>query len=104
MNRRTLRTFVLFAVAATAALLLAGCVPGDGTATSTHPANFLWGIWHGWVAPVTLIIGLFNHDIRVYETANTGWWYDLGFYLAVAGGFGSLTFFRGRRSSKRNRD
>lgn len=77
--------------------LLSSCVPGDGYATVDRPANFLWGIWHGWVAPVSLIIGLFNNKIGIYETFNTGWWYDFGFYLAIVGGFGGLSFFRRSR-------
>ncbi len=57
-------------------LLLAGCVPGDGSIDPAKPAGFLWGVWHGWVAPISLIVGLFDKSIRVYEVQNTGWWYD----------------------------
>lgn len=75
-------------------LALTGCVPGDGTCSRDDPAGFLWGIWHGWLAPVSLIWGLFDGKIRVYEAANTGWWYDLGFYMAIISGFGGLSFVR----------
>jgi len=78
-------------------LMLSGCIPGDGKATDEKPANFLWGIWHGWLAPLSIIIGLFNKSIRVYETVNTGWWYDFGFYIAVISGFGGLSIFRHRK-------
>mgnify|MGYP001218985362 FL=1 len=77
-----------------AIFLLTGCLPGDGRNTSADPAGFLWGIWHGWVAPLSLILGLFRDHIRVYEVANTGWWYDLGFYAAVISGFGGLSLIR----------
>lgn len=77
---------------------LSGCAPGDGTNTAGHPAGFFWGIWHGWIAPVSLIIGLFNDDIRVYEPNNSGWWYDLGFYIAVISGFGGVSLFRRKKS------
>jgi hypothetical protein len=30
---------------------------------------------------VTLIWGLFNHSVKIYEVHNSGWWYDLGFLL-----------------------
>ena len=80
-----------------AIFLLAGCVPGDGAANIDKPANFLWGIWHGWVAPISLIISLFNSDIRVYEQINTGWWYDFGFYMAIISGFGGLSLVRRQR-------
>ncbi|MFK7697759.1 hypothetical protein [Paenibacillus sp. HJGM_3] len=79
------------------ALSLTGCVPGDGVNNSHHPAGFFWGIWHGWVAPVSLIIGIFKHQIRVYEIYNSGWWYDLGFYIAVISGFGGISLSRRKR-------
>ena len=79
-------------------ITMTGCVPGDGTYTTSQPAGFFWGIWHGWIAPVSLIIGLFDHSIRVYETANTGWWYDFGFYIAIISGFGGLSFSRKRKN------
>jgi len=93
------RVFVLGIIVAFILLTLTGCVPGDGTYTSAKPAGFLWGIWHGWIAPISLIIGLFNENIRVYEIVNTGWWYDLGFYIAVISGFGGLSLSR-KKSSK----
>ena len=73
---------------------LSGCIPGDGTYTAAHPAGFFWGVWHGWIAPISLIGGLFNHDIRIYEVINTGWPYDFGFYIAIISGFGGLSIFR----------
>ncbi len=82
-------------------MMLSGCIPGDGKATVEKPANFLWGIWHGWLAPLSLIISLFNKSVRVYESLNTGWWYDFGFYIAVISGFGGLSIFRHK---KRRRD
>lgn len=83
-------------------MMLSGCIPGDGKATDEKPANFLWGIWHGWLAPLSLIIGLFNKSIRVYETVNTGWWYDFGFYIAVISGFGGLSIFRYKKRHHRS--
>ena len=75
-------------------LLLVGCMPGDGSYTSNQPANIFSGVWHGWIAPISLIRGFFNSNIRLYEVNNTGWTYDLGFYLAILGGFGSIAFSR----------
>jgi hypothetical protein len=73
---------------------LSGCVPGDGSYSQDKPAGFFWGVWHGWVAPISLILSLFNDSIRIYETANTGWWYDFGFYISIISGFGGLSLFR----------
>lgn len=98
-NRKKL---LLTITSMTALAVLAGCVPGDGTATAADPAGFFWGIWHGWLAPVSLIMGLFDRSIRVYEVMNTGWFYDLGFYMAIISGFGGLSLVR-KKGSARNR-
>ncbi len=73
---------------------LCGCVPGDGTYGVVDPAGFFWGVWHGWIAPISLIWGFFNPEIRIYEVYNTGWWYDFGYYMAIISGFGGLSFIR----------
>ena len=88
------KQLMLVCLASLLMILLSGCVPGDGSYTDENRAGFFWGIWHGWLAPVSLIMGIFNNQLRVYETLNTGWWYDLGFYMAIISGFGSLSFFR----------
>ena len=80
-----------------ALITFAGCVPGDGKHTAEKPAGFFWGIWHGWIAPISLIWEIFNSDIRVYEPQNTGWWYDLGFYIAIISGFGGISLTRRKR-------
>lgn len=86
------RTGIL--LAALLLLTLSGCFPGGGTNGPDDPAGFFKGIWHGWIAPISLIIGIFDDVIRVYEPNNTGWWYDLGFYVAVISGFGGLSLVR----------
>lgn len=78
-------------------LMLSGCIPGDGSYTEQRPAGFFWGIWHGWLAPISVIIGFFNRDIRVYEAYNTGWPYDIGFYMAVISGFGGISLSRSKK-------
>ena len=87
-----------------AVVLLSSCMPGGGRYSSQEPSGFLGGIWHGWIAPVSLIVSLFRSDIRVYETANKGWWYDFGFYVAIVGGFGGLSLSRRRRKMRRRDD
>mgnify|MGYP001005157557 CR=1 FL=1 len=95
------RLFILIGILVLIPLVVTGCVPGDGTNTPSAPAGFFWGIWHGWTAPISLIIGLFNKDIRIYEVENIGWWYDFGFYMAIISGFGGLSLSRGGKSKKR---
>ncbi len=85
-------------------LVLCGCVPGDGKNSTANPAGFFTGIWHGWIAPISLIVSIFNKDIGIYETYNTGFWYDLGFYMAIISGFGGLALSRRRKSCADHRD
>jgi hypothetical protein len=94
------KVFLLSIITLFIILTLTGCIPGDGTHTSSRPAGFFWGIWHGWIAPISLIMGLFKDNIRVYEVMNTGWWYDFGFYIAIISGFGGISLSRKKSSDK----
>ena len=78
-------------------LLMTGCLPGSGDHSTADPAGFFWGIWHGWIAPVSLVWGSFDPYVRLYEPINSGWWYDFGFYMAVISGFGGLSLLRRRK-------
>lgn len=80
-------------------LISTSCVPGGGSHSQTHPAGFFWGIWHGWIAPVSLVWGFFESNVRIYEVNNTGWWYDLGYYISIIAGFGGISFFRRKRQN-----
>jgi hypothetical protein len=75
-------------------VLFAGCFPGGGSYSPIEPAGFFSGVWHGWIAPLSLIVGLFKDGVRIYEPYNTGWWYDFGFYIAVIAGFGGIALSR----------
>ena len=46
------------------------------------------------MAPISLEVGFFKSEIRIYEIYNAGWWYDFGYYMAIISGFGGLSFFR----------
>lgn len=80
--------------------LISGCIPGDGKASADDTAGFFWGIWHGWLAPLSLIISIFNREIRIYEVYNSGWWYDFGYYMAIISGFGGLALSRKKSRSR----
>ncbi len=80
--------------------LLIGCFPGVGIENVSNPSGFFSGIWHGWIAPLSLIIGIFSDNIRVYEVNNTGWWYDFGFYMAIISGFGGISLSRNKMKRK----
>jgi hypothetical protein len=47
------------------------------------PAGFISGIWHGLIAPWSLIGRWFFDNVGLYAYSNTGWFYDAGFILGV---------------------
>jgi hypothetical protein len=81
-------------------MLLSSCAPGVNNRSADDKAGFFSGVWHGWIAPITLIWQIFNHKVRIYEVYNTGWAYDFGFYIAVISGFGGLSLSRRNRKKK----
>jgi len=86
--------------------LMAACAPGSSVQLTTPEASMQLkapgpnpmvnqpdeaglvaragaGLWHGIIAPVTLVISFFNSDVHMYEVHNAGSEYDLGFLLGV---------------------
>ena len=47
------------------------------------PAGFFAGLWHGFIFPITFIVSLVSLNVRIYETNNTGVWYDFGFLIGA---------------------
>jgi len=78
------------------AMSLTSCFPGDKV-VDDEPAGFFWGILHGWIAPISLVVSFFKESVSIYEVHNTGFWYDFGFYIAVISGFGGLSLSRKKR-------
>jgi hypothetical protein len=63
-------------------LLITGCgFAAAGYAPAEVP-GFFDGIWHGLLAPWTLILRIFM-DIKMYAFPNSGWFYDFGFLIGV---------------------
>ncbi len=91
------RKLVLAAALCALPFLLTGCLPGIAQYTQEAPAGFLNGIWHGWCAPITLIMEMFGANVHLYAEYNTGLSYELGFYMAVISGFGGLALTRRKR-------
>lgn len=81
------------------AISLVGCFPRERQQVDESPSGFFMGIWHGWIAPISLIVGLFNSDVRIYDPHNIGWWYDFGYYIAVIAGFGGIVLSRRKKES-----
>ena len=73
----------------TAVLLLStSCIPGDGTSNPANLAGFFWGFWHGLISPISLVISFFNDQRSMYEIHNVGFFYNLGFLIAIISAFG----------------
>ena len=96
-----MKNLMLFLILVLSTLMLSGCFPGGGTYSPSDRAGFFSGVWHGWIAPFSLIIGIFTDGVRIYEPNNTGWWYDLGFYMAVIAGFGGIALTRKKKKEER---
>ena len=102
MQMRKSRGFYIIVLTIAALVLFSSCLPTRSIPldpTSQKPAGFLLGIWHGWIAPISLNVRLFNPAVSIYQSYNTGWWYDFGFYMAIISGFGGLSLARQKTHS-----
>ncbi len=70
----------------------------DACVDPTDERGFLFGLIHGFLAPLTFIIGLFTDDVTMYAVNNSGGWYDFGFLLGIGGFSGGI--FRSSRRKK----
>jgi len=72
------------------AILFSSCAPATDVAacTTTEPYGFWGGLWHGFIAPVSFVISLFNDSVAMYAVNNNGGWYDFGFVLGAGILFG----------------
>jgi hypothetical protein len=86
------------------ALVLGGCAAGDPQFTPEDPANFWLGLWHGMISWITLVVGIFDEGVKVYEIDNTGGWYDFGFLLGATSIWGGGSSAGYHRSRRRRRD
>mgnify|MGYP001819835166 CR=1 FL=1 len=85
-------------------LLLVSCAAGDTQFTQDNPAGFWYGLWHGVIAVITLIIHIFNESVVVYEINNTGGWYDFGFLLGVVSIWGGSSHAKCKSVESRKRE
>ncbi len=58
--------------------------------------GFLYGLLHGFLAPLKFIASFFIDDLPIYALSNNGHWYDFGFLLGI-GGFSGGIFKSSRR-------
>jgi hypothetical protein len=66
------------------ALLLTACIATEAP-TAVQPAapGFWFGVWHGFIFPVTFIFSLFTDDVAIYAVPNNGTWYDAGYFIGI---------------------
>lgn len=118
MSKRTI-SLVMLSVLMTMPLVLAACAPGADIEVTTpetriqlttpgpnpqlneadadgRVAGALQGLWHGLIAPVTVIGAFFNPAMQMYEVHNNGNEYNLGFLVGIALVFLLLGLIGGR--------
>lgn len=101
-----MKKMAIFVLSAILLVMMAGCAPGSSVQVTTPNSTMQLsapgpnplinqpdvigrvaragaGLWHGLIAPATLVISFFNSDVRMYEVHNAGSEYDLGFLVGV---------------------
>lgn len=79
-SRASLLIFIAFI------FLFTSCAPVTSVeaCVDSEPFGFWSGLWHGFISPISFIVGLFKEDVAIYAINNTGSWYDFGFLLGAA--------------------
>jgi len=116
LGGREMKEIITLVLTAVLFGLLAGCAPGTSVQVNTPQSTLQLsapgpnpmlnqgdasgrvsragaGLWHGIIAPITLVISFFNVDIHMYEVHNAGSEYDFGFLLGVILVFSVLGLF-----------
>jgi hypothetical protein len=116
MIKKLLSRVVLLVLAT---LLLAACAPGSDLEVTTpgstielaspgpnpqvnqpdeagRVSGFVQGLWHGIIAPVSVVGSFFNPAMEMYEVHNNGRDYNVGFILGIAFVFLLLGLLGGR--------
>ena len=111
---------VMLVLSAILLLATAACAPGSSVQVNTPEASIQLsaaganpminqpdaqgrvaragaGLWHGIIAPVTLVFSFFDPNIRMYEVHNIGSEYDVGFLLGLTTVIALLSLFIRRR-------
>jgi hypothetical protein len=103
MNLHNLLSFKLY-ILVPLLLLLTSCTAGDAQFTPESQAGFWYGLWHGVISVISMIIHLFNDHVAVYEINNTGGWYDFGFLLGVISIWGGGSHMTCKSAADKKRD
>ena len=82
MNDR-FRTRLGLGVATVGLLALSACMAHQPPPQGGEAPGFWLGLWHGVIAPIAFVVGLFKPGVRLYAFPNGGALYDLGFLLGL---------------------
>ena len=87
-------------------LIFSGCADQvDYTLTNeTQAVGFWYGLWHGAIALVALVIALFDDQVAVYAVYNSGGWYDFGFIIGVAAVWGGSHHIRHKSGAEKRKE
>lgn len=85
-------------------LFLTSCAAGNEQFTPDSLAGFWYGLWHGVISLISMIIHIFNDNVMVYEINNTGGWYDFGFLVGVISIWGGGSHVSCKSSINKKRD
>ena len=85
-------------------LLMVSCTAGGDQFATDSPAGFWYGLWHGAISIISLVIHIFNSEVMIYEVNNTGGWYDFGFLFGVLFIWGGSSHVCCRSSEEKLRD
>jgi len=100
MNSYNIKYILLFSFV----LFLTACTAGDARFMAQSPAGFFYGLWHGVISFISLIIHIFNDGVLVYETNNIGGWYDFGFLIGVSSVWGGGCHLSCKSKAQKKRD
>lgn len=79
-------------------IILSSCAQSlPQTFTDVEIYGFWYGLLHGFIAPFTFIISLFDDSVAMYAVNNNGGWYNFGFL------FGACIFFGGGSKAKKKK-
>src|SRR5689334_21882073 len=111
-----MKNVLLFGLLVSLSAVMAACTPSTSVTAATPDSTMLLtapgpnpmlnqpdalgrvaragaGLWHGIIAPITLVLSFFNSDVRMYEVHNAGSEYDLAFRLGPPRILPLFTFF-----------
>ena len=76
------RSKILAFAAVTGLFVLSACA--ERPMGHTGDPAFVRGLIDGILAPISFVISLFSHTIRMYAFPNVGRWYDFGFLIGLS--------------------